>query len=238
MTVTSLAACGDDEKFKPVGEGGDSAGKVLAAAPAKTRAARTAKQFTSITAGGHKIFHATGFSRLDRDRAHLHITYDTKLGRLEAGSTADAVVDGDDYYLRLESSPDWIRIPSDADDGTFSTGVAESLDYLSAVTGNAKADGEETVRGVPTRVYSATVDLNRVADNLPAGERDAYLKKLEDEDLPRSLPLKVAIDEEGRIVRMDYRATVRGSEVETRFELFDFGSDGDLSVPKRFVEGG
>jgi hypothetical protein len=56
--------------------------------------------------------------------------------------------------------------------------------------------------------------------------------------LPQHLPLEVSIDEGGRIARMDYQATVRGSQVEFHFELYDFGVKADLAPPEKYAEPG
>jgi hypothetical protein len=191
----------------------------------------------SLAASGQGIFHATGLSRLDRERTRLHVTFDRTIGSVTAGTEVEGVADGDDFYIRREGESGWLRVPDEEGDGTFSTGVADSLDYLAAVTGNAEYSGKESVRGAPARIYSATVDLQRVADRLPEKEQDEYREKISREGLPSKLPVKVAIDEQGRIVRMDYEATVQGSEVEIHIEIYDFGAKGDLSVPRRFEDG-
>jgi hypothetical protein len=208
---------------------------VLAAAPAKTAQAGSAKVTMSVAGNGKQIFHADGVSRLDRDQTRLHLTYDVRIGAVDPGTQIEGVLRGDDTYIKLPTSKHWIHTGADGE--AFSTGVAESLDYLGAVTGNAKAEGGDTVRGVPVRTYSATVDLERVADNLPPVERDDYRRKRVEKGLPARLPLKVAIDEQGRIALMDYRSKIQGVDVQLHFELFDFGAKADFSVPKDVVEG-
>jgi hypothetical protein len=237
LAAVALAGCGDDEKFTPVENGGgEAAAKVLAAAPAKTRKAGSAKVFMSVAGAGTQIFHAGGISRLDRERTLLHMTFDVAIQGLKAGTKADGLIVNNDLYMKVGSAKRWVHLPSD--NLTFSTGLAQSLRYLSAVTGNAKPAGEADVHGSRARVYAAVIDLDRVADNLPASERASYRKKRETEGLPARLPVKAAIDEQGRITRMDYVANVRGAKIEIRFDLYDFGAKADYSVPKHFVEAG
>lgn len=234
LAAALLAGCGD-KKFTSVDRGSSAAAKVLAAAPAKTRAARTARMKLSLKANGRPILDASGVTRLDRELARLRFKFGVAVEGLPAGTAMIAVLEEDYVYVRLPDRPTWARVSLKGDDATFSTGVSQSLGYLGAVTGNAKRAGEASIHGSQARLYSATVDLNRVADNLPVGERDAYRKKLVKESLPRRLPLKVAIDAQGRIARMNYRTRVQGVDVEANFELWDYGAKGDFSVPDHFI---
>jgi hypothetical protein len=235
VAAASLTACGEDKKFTPVEKSGENAGKVLAAAPAKTRTERTARMEMALSSSGKGLLHMSGVTRLDRERGRFQLTYDTSVGGLPAGTKADALMEGNDFYFKFEKRPVWVHVRDAASD-SFSTGVSQSFEYLSAVIGNAKFVGGKTTHGERLRVYEATVDTGRVADHLPARERDAYRKKAAKFGIPARLPLTVAIDRRGRISEMHYDVTVRGNSVELLFELYDFGAKGNLTLPKHFIE--
>lgn len=233
-----LAGCsgGRHERNEPSQQAKDEAAQVLAAAPAKTRAAKTGRVSLTLYAGSRPLLRATGITRLDRESARYRFAFDTQVGAAKPGTKVEVVLDGDDIYSKLVGTKRWVHVPRD--DSTFNTGVAESLDYLSAVTGDANPDGNDTVRGTPVRVYKTTVDLKRVADHLPPDQQARYRERVASTGLPQHLPLEVAIDEGGRITRMDYQATVRATRVEFHFELYDFGVRANLAPPKKYAESG
>jgi hypothetical protein len=204
----------------------------MAEAAKVTRAEGSARFSMRASYRGEDLFHADGLARLDRERGRMNVTYDTELEGVPAGTELTMVIDGDEGYVRLPGKRKWIHVPDTAEDPTFSTGMSESLGYLGAVTDDAESAGETTVRGRPAHLYSATVDLDRVAENLPADERDAYREGLERHELDE-LPMEAAIDDDGRIVRMTYEVDYQGEELNFSFDLFDFGAKGDLSVPVR-----
>ncbi len=78
------------------------------------------------------------------------------------------------------------------------------LNYLRAVSARVKV-GSETVRGVPTTHYRATVDLSRVAAQLPPDQRagaQASIANLERATGTRTVPMEVWIDADHRIRRL------------------------------------
>ena len=235
VSATLLASCGDD--FKPVEKGHDEASKVLAAAPKKTRDAGTARMALSMDFRGRPLFHASGISRLGHGLLRLRIVYDAPSGKIRAGESIDAVVEGEDLYTRLrERGAQWVHTRNDPENPTFFSGAGQSLNYLSAVTGNARRDGFTDVRGTRVRAYTATVDLERVAEALPADQRTAYRRRIGRYGTSR-LPVRFGIDEQGRIASMAYQFSVRGQEFGLHAAFYDFGASGDLSVPKHFIEG-
>jgi hypothetical protein len=216
--------------------GDPAAAKVVADAADRTRAEGSARAAMVVKANGRSILHAAGLTRLDRDLTRLSMTLDAAAGGLPAGARIEALMAADEAYVR-QNGQGWVHVSSDAVATGFSTGF-ESLEYLGAVTGNVEQQGTQTVRGEEVRVYSATVDLERVTEQLPADQRAAYEKERARTGVPDRLPLEVSIDERGRLTRMDYSVEVRGQELFARVDLFDFGAKGDLSPPKHYVEAG
>jgi hypothetical protein len=191
----------------------------------------------SISYNGSVLIEVAGVTRLDREHSRLRITVDESTGGIPAGTKLDSVVDGDDVYGRRVGSSHWVRSSGRTDQLAFNTGFSDSLDYLSAVTGNVETAGTtDTPFSTDVRLYKATVDLERVADKLPAGERDRYRERLDKVGLPTRLPIEVGLDEEGRIVKMDYNASVGGQDLEIDVAFHDFGARGDFSVPKHFTD--
>ena len=110
------------------------------------------------------------------------------------------------------------------------------LDALRGVSGEVTEVGEETVRGVATTHYRATVDLSKAEQAVPEARRDdfaAFSKELGIE----TLPIEVWVDEEGRARRFAYEvdtpatAQAPASQVDLVVELYDFGVDVDVEAP-------
>ncbi len=89
----------------------------------------------------------------------------------------------------------------------------DALEYLRSVADEVTEVGAETVRGVDTTHYRATV---RLAELGASPTRDRY-------------PVEVWVDENGRTRR--YRAQTLGTEEILVWEFFDFGVEVDLSPP-------
>ena len=114
---------------------------------------------------------------------------------------------------------------------------AELLQFLRA-TGAVSRSGGETVRGVPTTRYRATIDLARVPDVLPASNRDqvrAVLKKLIAQPGLSSIPVEVWVDAHKAVRRltMDLSTAASGQRFSVRLEveLFDFGPTPPVRAP-------
>lgn len=233
LASTALAACGDDPAPKPKPKQPSRAQRVLAAAPAKTRAERTARVAWRTALDGKPQYRAAGLTRLDRDRARLRVTPEVPYQGLPAGTEIDEFVNGDRAYVRVKRLTGWHAAPEQrgADRG-FKTGAGQTVDFVSAVTGRVTSLGASSVHGAATRRYGATVDVPAVARHLPAAERGPYLRRVQFFRLPNRLPVVVDVDSGGRIARVRYDVVVHGHRTSVEIELFDFGTKGDLSVPR------
>jgi hypothetical protein len=80
------------------------------------------------------------------------------------------------------------------------------LDYLRASSGAVVSLGSETVDGVPTTHYSATLQLSRILDRLPGDQQAAAKAALEKLGSAGNgaggIPVEVWVDTQGRVRRM------------------------------------
>ena len=80
------------------------------------------------------------------------------------------------------------------------------LEYLRASSGAVVSLGSETVNGVPTTHYSATLQMSRILDRLPGDQQAAARAALEKLGAAGSaaggIPVEVWVDAQGRVRRM------------------------------------
>jgi hypothetical protein len=221
----SLAACGDDGGPKQ-----SEAQRALAAAPAKTKAARTALVMWRMAAGPRLLFHATGMARLDRERDRMSITVDVPTGGLPAGTKIDGFIDGYRMWVRLKRVTGWRAVPSSSRTN-FNNGLAQSLSYIDGVIGEPKLLGAGSVKGAPTRRYSTQVDIRRVAQHQPAALRTSYLIRAKRLGISNPWPMIIDVDRRGRIARLRYALTAKGDRFDVDVQLYDFGVKGDVAPP-------
>lgn len=110
------------------------------------------------------------------------------------------------------------------------------LDALRGVSGAVEENGEESIRGVTTTHYRATVDLEKAQDEVPKERRDDFAAFSEQLGI-EELPIDVWVDEEGRARRFAYEVktpaagSTPASEVELVIELYDFGVEVEVEAP-------
>lgn len=112
------------------------------------------------------------------------------------------------------------------------------LTYLKAAGGDVTRVGSETVRGVATTHYKATIDFKRVPESAPAEQRAAVrrsINELIELSGTSSAPLEVWIDGDG-LARRILTTTTTGTaaqriKLRQRIELYDFGTKVDVTIP-------
>jgi hypothetical protein len=121
----------------------------------------------------------------------------------------------------------------------FSFGAAPApddyLDYLTELSGELEAVGEEEVRGVATTHYRTTIDARHKtrhdleADGWKPGNIERYLENVE----ATTEEVDVWVDAESRVRRVVTTAAYgRGmSQVTTTTEYYDFGRDVEIEPP-------
>lgn len=115
---------------------------------------------------------------------------------------------------------------------------AQFLEFLKGSAGGVTRVGQETVRGVQTTRYRATVDLNKIADAAPSSQRAAIrqaLAKLTAQSGLHALPIEVWVDAHNmaRRIALSLSLTTQGQSLQVSFslDLFDFGATPAVHVP-------
>jgi hypothetical protein len=111
------------------------------------------------------------------------------------------------------------------------TDPSQSLDLLRAAGTDFREVGAEDVRGVATTHYEGTVDLEKVAEQVPEEARESY-RTLMELSGQREIPVEVWIDEEGLTRRIRYEQKLAdGTTMDLTQEYFDFGTEVDVEPP-------
>jgi hypothetical protein len=112
------------------------------------------------------------------------------------------------------------------------------VDWLRAASSDVTTIGTETIDGVETTHYRATVDLSKYPDLVPAAERDAVRKAveaIEQQAGVSSFPMHVWVGKDGlvRQVRAVLTETIQGQtmNVVTSERFYDFGAPVDIQLP-------
>jgi hypothetical protein len=109
--------------------------------------------------------------------------------------------------------------------GQIGQGTSEQLRMLKTVSDGVSDEGRETVRGIETTHYSATIDMSRVPD----GERLIELTGQSE------IPVGVWVDDNERVRRMHWEQVFREDDVEVQAELtaeyVRFGVPVEIDVP-------
>jgi hypothetical protein len=173
------------------------------------------------------------------------------LGGLGAGVGELELVFADNvvyYHLppgTLPGGKDWIKIDVEAlgnsagvDFAQLAQGnqsdPAQYLRWLWAVGEDIEELGTETVRGVETTHYRATVDLDRVVEAAEPEVRDAtrvWIDLLKKQLDLGEVPIDVWVDEDGLVRRIEQEYEISGTQTQIRMELDDFGIEVDAEAP-------
>jgi hypothetical protein len=155
------------------------------------------------------------------DGTTVYLSGPALAGKLPAGKTA----------VKVASAEGLAGIPS----GTSSP--VDTLQQLNQIGANVTQVGRESVRGVDTVHYSATIDPSKASSS--GGSQTITLPSF-------SIPVDVWIDGDGRVRRMrtaidlekmlgGFSALLNGKgptgTIALNLELFDFGKSVDVKVP-------
>lgn len=114
---------------------------------------------------------------------------------------------------------------------------SQFLQYLRAGGGTITAVGHETVRGAETTRYDATIDLEKVAEELPGGgeKAKAAIKTLTAATGVSTVPVTVWIDSHHLVRRMKMKLAIpaggRTGAASIDYELFGFGASPAVKAP-------
>jgi hypothetical protein len=232
--------------------GGGGAGGVpqapLAAAAAATRDSETLRFSMSGAfefAGHSSAFEGHGVADNSSGRSSMSLSSQSAVGGDQTDT--EMVSDGSVLYLRSPELGRWIKFDFAKLDedlgGDFGSMLlvggrsdpVEVLAYLDAA-GSVEVVGTERVRGVETTHYRGKVDFALYADLLEEDDADAaqgIRELVEEAGGSLIVPLDVWVDDDDHVRRESYELSVaREFSMKATMELYDFGAELDIEVPK------
>jgi hypothetical protein len=260
-----LAACGDDAD-EPGARVASISPQRLALFADRTTATDGVRMslHQTMTIPGEGTVPATAEGRFDTKRQRGEMTLSMDVASLGGGDVPGGgalkqrmIFDGLTFYMSspmlrplLPSGKRWLKIDLDTlgkqaglDLGALmSQGGGQDptqvLAYLKAASGDVERVGTDTVRGVATTHYKATIDFRKVPDSAPAGERAAVRRSMEqliDVSGTSTAPIEVWIGQDG-LARRIVTTTTTGTaaqriKLRQRIELYDFGTKVDVKPP-------
>jgi hypothetical protein len=228
----------------------------LSEAAATTRGAGSARvdmQMTT-TADGHEVkmhgFGALDFGHPQKGDLRMTMSVPTVPVPLQMHEIVDGLVVYMDVPLlsgSLPSAKPWIKLDmgklgrqAGVNLGSImessNNDPSQALSYLTGASSNVQNLGTDTIRGVQTTHYRATVDLQRMVDRAPARDRKALRKTLATlrQQLGTStFPVDVWIDSAGRARRISEKMSMPslGANMSMTEDLYDFGVKVNVTPP-------
>lgn len=252
-----VAGCGGSSspRATPGGGGGRSEAAVVLAAYRHTVGARTAAVSVTetVNAAQPTTITANGVLDLTSERGQLTLSVPG------AGSFVMRLL-APDIYLQptpgqasplsslLPAGKSWVMIDLDrllqAKLGTSisqlvgsAEGPAQMLSYLQAVSTNGISRvGTETIHGVPTTEYAATVDLTKFAAG-KSPQVQAAVQKLESELKTTTMPVHLWLDGQGRVVQVANQVplpasgSAQATSVTSTIDFSDFSTPVNVVAP-------
>jgi hypothetical protein len=248
MAAVLLAGCGQ------------SAEEVLQAASANTTAAGSSRVVLDVKVAGDsaaKTVSLTGTGAFDYAKRKGTLDLSVPLSGPDAPpAKIQSIIDGDVVYQKyprqlsaqLAAGKPWLKIDlallNRVGAGGATSGQpndpTQALNFLKGVTGKVDEVGKEKVRDAQTTHYSATLDLEKAATD--AGKNKDTITNLIEQTGSKTIPADVWIDEDGRLRKMRYELTMKGSssttqagaaatKVTTTIELYEFGIAVQATLP-------
>ena len=221
---------------------------LLVGAAAATADAGSSRVFVEASVGGQSF---TGEGAYDYRADRGHLTLD--LAALGAGLGEVELVFADHvvyYRLPAEMGPlagdkSWVKIDLEAlgkASGSNLDALAQGnqtdpgqyLRWLKATGADVEEIGTESVRGVETTHYRASVDLDKVVETAAPevrGATRAWIDRLKSELDSDVVPIDVWVDGDGLVRRIRQEYEIRDTKTEITLELYDFGVEVDAKAP-------
>jgi len=257
-----LSACGSEKLTSsqpPTGKATPgakvSAAGVLLAAQQKTVAAKSAKmsfQMDFLTSATQPAGSMSGVGAFDFPARTGSLDFTLEIEGFPQGVHMEERLLGNILYMQFKGvnigPKPWLKLDLVAlgkkagiDVASLSqfeqNDPASTLSYLQGVSGDVTEAGTEKIRGVQTTKYTATVDLKRAMDKVPAKIRPSFqhiLKLIG----TSTLPIEVWIDDAGRTRRLHYsmdmshvKGADQGASIDITMDLFDFGAPVHVTAP-------
>ncbi len=240
---------------------GDAVRRIAASTDA-TAAEQTARFVTSIdSTDGDDRVQVTAEGAVDLQTQNLSLRMDLAgslglgsagAGDSGAGSAEVRVVDGV-FYMdlgdlgaeaeELTDGKRWLKLDVSGLTGMLGDGAVSSessnpvdgLEALRGVSSDVTEVGTDTLRGVETTHYRATIDLAKALADAPPEARADARELLDDAGAP-TIPVDVWLDAQDRVRKytMQVDGAAFGSErstVAVTYEFYDFGAPVDVSAP-------
>jgi hypothetical protein len=139
-------------------------------------------------------------------------------------------VPGGKTWIRLDLQKVGEKLGVDFNQLTSQAGQnpAQALDMLRA-SGDVQELGQETIDGVSTTHYKATVDLAQ-ASKLK-GLSESAVKRLTDLGAPAKLPFDVWIGDDGLLRQVKTAYSLASGELAMTMKLSDYGTDVSVTAP-------
>jgi hypothetical protein len=246
--LTACSSTGHDTSPNSPATSSASASDAVAAAFARTTAASSAKfDLSADVTGGpaEQPVHVTASGVIDfaHRTSDLTVTLPGGMGSVESRYLAGVL------YAKLPASlagmlpgakagTSWVSIDVNALSqqqlgkslGQLALSApsdpSQVLSFLRGAGADVKLAGPATVDGIATTRYTATIDLDKAAAQLPAKAR-AGVARFEDEIGTHLLPAQLWIDGQGRLRRM----TITAQHSEITLTLSDFGTPVHVTAP-------
>lgn len=235
-----LAACGGSGGAGGSGEARDTLTPQAAVAAAVAQAeeltsSRFALTSTSLVGGQEIAF--SGEGAIDYEAMAGEMTFALPGG---AGELKQRLL-GDKLYLQLPDKPEvfFELAVSDLVDTSLagSTDPTAGLQALRGANDDVTEVGRDTVRDAETTHYRGTLDMTKALEVVKGPLRDLLQSTIDTGDL-EDAPFDAWIDDEGRLRKMEQTLTLESPqlpgqpiEVQTSYELYDFGVEVDVQAP-------
>ena len=254
LLLLVAAACGGGSSTAQAPTGAEpsssSAQQAVLEAGAKTQAEQSARiSFSGTITGGGADGTISGEGEFSGRQGRMTMDMSGLAGGQIAGEM-EMIFDELLIYMKFPSEimqgipggKEWIKVDlammgeQDAFDlqqimQLSGTDPSQSLDLLRAAGTDFREVGEEDVRGVATTQYEGTVDLEKVAEQVPEEARESY-RRLMELSGQTEIPMEVWIDEDGLTRRVRYEQTLGdGTTMDLTQEYFDFGVEVDVEPP-------
>jgi hypothetical protein len=256
--VVVLAACGSQAKTVEVKKKvPPSPRKMLLASVQATTAAKSARMSMTMETGfGGEHFKITGDGVTDFVTGDSALTMQFgSIGSEPGGSIETLVVDRVAYVKMPKTlfggplgSGKWMKMPNLGDASSAVPGLGQSdpsqfLAYLETVSAGVTKVGTETIRGVDTTHYTASLDPAKAGSraDVPPSLRDDLSKILEKHGVPLTIPADVWVDSDGIARRIQLKldlgklaGTDGGSDLPVMtvsIDLYDFGVPVHVEAP-------
>jgi hypothetical protein len=248
-----LAACGGGSSQSASTEQADvstssaSSAQAILAAAEKTSASQSARVAFKATFSGANDGEMTGEGVIADHKGRL--TMD--LGGLAGLGSGQAEIVFDDlvYYLKLPPGSG-VQLPAgkewfELDVGKLgeSQGLdlsqleqlnqsdpSQALDLLQGASEDFHEVGSAEVRGESTTHYQGTIDLQKVVAEAAPDVNEVYRRLLQLSGA-NTVPMDVWIGDDGYVRKLRFTEQVGESSVTVDEELYDFGTDEQVTVP-------